>query len=78
MDAHAPPIRFLRLSQVIDRVGLRKSQIYDLEKRGQFPRRVPIHGRATGWVEEEVTAFQLARIQARDRDTLAGEGVPQP
>lgn len=65
MDTPAP-VRFLRLAQVLDRVGLRKSQIYDLERRGEFPRRVPICGRATGWVEDEVTAFQLARIKARD------------
>lgn len=60
-------IHFLRLEQVLDRVALKKSQIYEMEQLGKFPRRVPVVGTsATRWIDREVAAYQRACIKARD------------
>lgn len=65
--ASADDIRFLRLDQVLDRVALKKSQIYEMEQLGKFPRRVPVVGTsATRWIDREVAAYQRACIKARD------------
>src|ERR1700687_5865178 len=54
------PIRMLRLAQVIDITGLRKTKIYELQSEGRFPMRVQITAHSVGWIEEEVQAW-LAR-----------------
>jgi prophage regulatory protein len=56
------PIRMLRLAQVIDATGLRRSKIYELQAQGDFPRRVKIASRSVGWVEAEVQAWLAQRI----------------
>ena len=60
--------RFLRLPEVIERVGLRHTQIYALQKAGKFPKSVRVGERAVAWVEEEIEAFQEERIAERDRE----------
>jgi prophage regulatory protein len=59
-----PELRIIRLPAVADKVGLKRSQIYVLERAGKFPRRVPISDRATGWLEHEIDDFIRARIAA--------------
>jgi prophage regulatory protein len=60
------PLRLLRLEQVGEITGLRRSMIYQLEAEGRFPRRVKLATRAVGWVESEVQAWIAARIATRD------------
>jgi prophage regulatory protein len=48
------PIHILRLAQVIERTGLKKTTIYELQSEGQFPMRVKITAHAVGWIEHEV------------------------
>jgi prophage regulatory protein len=52
----------LRLAQVIDATGLRRSKIYELQAHGDFPRRVKIASRSVGWIEAEVQAWLAHRI----------------
>ena len=59
------PIRILRLAQVIEVTGLRKSKLYELQAAGQFPMRVQITAHTVGWVEEEVQAWLARRIASR-------------
>ncbi|MGH8251916.1 MAG: helix-turn-helix transcriptional regulator [Steroidobacteraceae bacterium] len=61
------PLRLLRLEQVGEITGLRRSMIYQLEAEGSFPRRVKLATRAVGWVESEVRAWIAARIATRDQ-----------
>jgi predicted DNA-binding transcriptional regulator AlpA len=69
-------VHFLRLEQVLERVALKKSQVYEMESLGKFPRRVPLVGTtATRWVDREVAAFQRACIRARDE---AEDSAPTP
>jgi prophage regulatory protein len=56
------PIHILRLTQVIERTGLKKTKIYELQSEGQFPMRVKITAHAVGWIEHEVQAWLAERI----------------
>jgi prophage regulatory protein len=56
------PIHVLRLTQVIERTGLKKTKIYELQSQGEFPMRVKITAHAVGWIEHEVQAWLAERI----------------
>ncbi len=60
-NAH-PPMRFLRLPDVIARTGLSRSTIYVRLAEGRFPRPVSLGGRAVGWVEAELDGWLRERI----------------
>jgi prophage regulatory protein len=66
----APPLRrFLRLRTVENVTGLHKTTIYDRMKRGEFPRPVPLGdgpNSPVGWPEDEIAAWQAARVAKRD------------
>ena len=57
-------IRILRLGQVIDITGLRKTKIYELQSEGTFPMRVQITAHSVGWIEEDVQAWLAKRVAA--------------
>lgn len=54
--------RLLRLPATLDRVGLGRSAWLDLVREGKAPQRVKI-GRASAWVEAEVSDWLLDRIR---------------
>ena len=58
--------RFLRLPDVLQQIGLKRTQTYELIKRGQFPRPIPLceNGRAVGWNSDDVEAWIESRIQS--------------
>jgi prophage regulatory protein len=60
MDA----LTLIRLPRVMDRVGYRKSQLYDMVRRGDFPAPVKIGARAVAW--------DAAAVDAWIRDRIAG------
>jgi predicted DNA-binding transcriptional regulator AlpA len=60
------PLRFLRQSEVERICGLSGDLLLLLEKRGEFPVRVPLSSRAVGWVEAEVLEWTRQRIALRD------------
>ena len=69
-----PPIRFLRLPEVMARTGLSRSTIYVRVAAGAFPRPVALGGRAVGWIEAEVDAWVRERIaESRFEDARADE-----
>ena len=71
-----PPIRFLRLPEVMKRTGLSRSTIYVRLAEGRFPRPVALGGRAVGWIEAEVEEWVAERIaESRFEDARAGEHV---
>lgn len=47
------PDRIIRLPEVLDRVGVRKTTLYAMIKRGEFPAQIKL-GRISGWSEREV------------------------
>lgn len=54
--------RILRRKEVETVTGLGRSVIYELMAENEFPKKVPLHGRAVGWVESEVQAWISKRI----------------
>ncbi|MEE3387827.1 MULTISPECIES: AlpA family transcriptional regulator [unclassified Alcanivorax] len=64
-------MRFMRLTEVIKDTGLGRSSIYKRIAQGEFPKPVPLGGRAVGWVSDEVEAWILERIEERDGREVA-------
>lgn len=61
--ASAAP-RLLRLPEVISRVGLRRSAIYQRMSEGRFPKCRSLGAKCSVWVESEINAW----IEAVTRD----------
>ncbi len=73
-----PPIRFLRLPDVLERTGLSRSTIYVRLAEGRFPRPVALGGRAVGWIEAEVDEWVRDRIaESRPERGETAPGIPE-
>jgi len=66
----SPPVRFLRLPEVMARTGLSRSTIYVRLAEGRFPEPVRLGPRAVGWIESEIDAWMQERI---DRSRGGGD-----
>lgn len=53
--------RIMRLPELQETVGLRRTAIYDAVKAGDFPKPVQLSKRAVGWRVEEVEAWLRSR-----------------
>lgn len=53
--------QLLRLPEVMKRVGLRKSAIYDKIRKNEFPRAVAISKRARAWRASKITQWIATR-----------------
>ena len=60
-----PTSRILRLPDVINHTGLRRTMIYQLEALGDYPTKLKLGCRTVGWIETEVDAWLEARVNAR-------------
>ena len=69
-QSHKASNKLVRIKTVIELTGLSKSYIYDLSKRGLFPKNVQLipGGSSVAWVEDEITEWVDSRIQERNRD----------
>lgn len=56
----------IRRKQVEERTGLSRSTIYNRIQEGTFPRPVSLGARAVGWLETEVDAWIVARLESRN------------
>lgn len=54
--------RLLRMPQVLDRVGLKKTVIYERIKAGSFPKPIKL-GSASAWPEHEVEAWIAQQVE---------------
>jgi prophage regulatory protein len=61
------PLRLLRLPEVLARVGLRRSAVYELVSRGAFPQPCRLGQRCVAWSEHEVDAWISKRLDERPR-----------
>ncbi|WP_421955797.1 helix-turn-helix transcriptional regulator [Polaromonas sp.] len=66
-----PQLKMLRRHEVQDVTGLKKSQIYALDKTPGFPQRVKLGKRTVGYIEHEVQAWLKSRVKA-SRDNTGG------
>jgi prophage regulatory protein len=60
------PSKLLRLEEVLSRVCLSKSSLLRQVGQGVFPRPIRVGERRVAWVEDEIVAWQAARVAARD------------
>jgi prophage regulatory protein len=58
--------RIIRLPQVQDLVGLRRSTIYNRIQNGEFPRPIKL-GRTSGWVQAEIETWLSTQIEQSRR-----------
>lgn len=69
-------VSLVRIVDVMARTGLKKTALYDLIRRGEFPTAVPIGKRAVAWDSREVDDWIRDRIKrarvARADDARAG------
>lgn len=65
--AAAPRLqRVIRLRDLPDFVGLRRTAIEGLIAAGKFPKPIRLSERSMAWVENDLIAWQQARIAERD------------
>ena len=49
--------RFLRISEVLDRVGVSRPTIYRWMREGTFPKQISIGANSVVWLESDVTKW---------------------
>jgi prophage regulatory protein len=54
-------MRFLRFKELRQRVGLSRTSIWRLERKGQFPCRRQLSDNTVAWLEDEVDEWMQAR-----------------
>ena len=59
---------FSRLPVVMRRTGLGRSTIYKKIADGEFPRQIKLGDRAVGWLDDEIDAYNQARIDESRSD----------
>ena len=57
-------IKILRMPEVEEQTGLKKSSIYAAIEEGKFPAPINLGARAVGWLESEINEWLEARILA--------------
>jgi prophage regulatory protein len=62
----AQPDRLLRINEVIELVGLRKTMIYRLIRQQRFPQQYKPGGYASRWSEAEITAWRDSQRRELD------------
>lgn len=66
MPQVSPPARLLRLPEVMDRVGLRRSAIYQRMSEGRFPKSRSLGPKCAVWVEAEIDDWIAAVARPPD------------
>ena len=60
-------MKFLRIQDVMSLTGLGRSTIYKfMADDTDFPKSVPLGGRAVAWVESEIEEWMESRLSMRD------------
>lgn len=67
-----PHPQLLNLQQVLSRLGVSRSTLYDWMAAGKFPAKIKM-GARTAWIEAEVDAWIVGRSEA-GRNIKRGEG----
>tara|TARA_B110000046_G_scaffold153955_1_gene163682 strand:- start:891 stop:1097 length:207 start_codon:yes stop_codon:yes gene_type:complete len=53
---------FIRLTKVEDKTGLKKSMVYDLMSKDEFPKSIKIGDRAVAWISSEIDQWIQNKI----------------
>lgn len=66
-------LKLLRLPDVMEKTGFRKSWIYLLISQGDFPPAIKIGSRSVAWLESEVDDWIVKHISKREGVQQAGK-----
>ena len=58
--------KILRVPDVLARIGMSRSTLYEWMRTGNFPPSVKLGERAVGWRESDVTAWIESRVPQSD------------
>ena len=56
---------FLRISEVIHRIGVSRPTIYRWMSKGSFPKQIAIGANSVAWLESDVTQWMVDQMAAR-------------
>lgn len=72
--------KLFRLQDLPDVVALKRTQILDLVRVGKFPKPIKLSdsGRAIAWLESDLIAWQLSRVQLRNGAERSSAQEVQP
>lgn len=57
-------MKILRPGQLADMLGVSKTTLWRMEKRGELPQRIKISRRAVGWLESDIKEWLESRPTA--------------
>jgi len=57
--------KFLRVHDVCALIGVGRTTLYALEKKGGFPKRISLIGKSVAWNEAEIIKWMEERMAAR-------------
>jgi prophage regulatory protein len=60
-----------RLPEVLRQTGLSRSTIYEMVRRGDFPRQVQLGRRAVGWIADDVDEWIHSKVDAHSSDVCS-------
>jgi prophage regulatory protein len=60
--------KIVRLADLPDYCGLKRTQIQEMIARGEFPKPIKLSVRRNGWLEADLIVWQRGRIAERDGD----------
>ncbi|NMZ81356.1 AlpA family transcriptional regulator [Pseudomonas mandelii] len=70
-DQHEEPVEFIRLPKVLALVGLSQTTVYEMARKGEFPKQVRLGGNSVAWVKSEVLQWSREKLAARDQGNQA-------
>lgn len=59
-------MKVLKLNAVMEKTGLGRTKVYELQAAGKFPRSISLDSRSVGWLESEVEEWIQERLDARN------------
>ena len=62
MTLSTQPLRFMRMREVIEMLGVRRATIYRWMDAGDFPRSIALGGNSIAWSEKSVQEWMESRI----------------
>lgn len=62
----------LRLPDVCQKIGMKRSSIYAMQKQGDFPQSVRLGPRCVGWLESEIEEWLAERIRQSRLESATG------
>ena len=69
------PLRFIRVSQVLEWTSLSRSTLYQLLKERAFPAQIRLTKRTVVWLESEVLAWMCERLASHRGAEGSGQAL---